>query len=247
MWSLALIARPLGRITLAACGGIALLQLAGTDAARAADPHACYRAVHVPAVTRTVHDRVLVSPSRTIQTHVEPRVRTQKRRVLVRTGREKRVVHPARERVVKRRVLVSPERTLVRHVAPKYRTVARKTLVRRARTLHKPCVRHGRHAMCAVHVPAKYALVHDKVLVSPGRTVREHVPARYTTRVHREIVSPRVTEKVHVAPRYRTVEVATPVAPAYTRQTHVPAKYASVPRTVVVRPAHVRHVRTACH
>ena len=168
--------------------------------AHAADPHVCYKRVHVPAATRLVRERVLISPGATVETFVPPAIHTEHRRVVTQTSRAHRAYHPPQSRIVKKRVLVE-----------------------HARTLHKPCIRHGRHATCAVHIPARYA-----------------------TRVFRHDITPGRMVTTHTAPRVRSVEVHRPVRPAYRRQSHVAPRYKTVTRRVVTKPAHMRHVRTSC-
>ena len=60
----------------------------------------CFVEKHVPAVTRTVHKRVLVSPARTLQVQVPAETHRVRRRVLVESERTRMVTHPAVTRPV---------------------------------------------------------------------------------------------------------------------------------------------------
>ena len=227
---------------------VALLLLGSLapGAALAAAPHVrlCTKTIHVPAVTRTVHERV-ATPSRTVDTIVPPRFSTTTRHLVTQSPRTRIQVHAPR--IDRTTIHVrEPDRIVERHIPARTRKVRRKVLIAPARTVHRPCMRHGRHASCAVHLPAKYGVRVDTVVTHPARTVHARVKGRTTARERRTVVAPGAVERIHEGPRYRTLHVATPEVPTHPRRAHVPGRHVTVAREVVVTPAHTRTVRVPC-
>lgn len=235
---------------LARLGSCAVAMLTGfafaaPELALAADAHRrlCAKTIHVPATTRTVHERVTV-PGRTIDTIVPADVRVQTRTVVTQSPRTRIVTHAPRYRHVETRTR-QPDRIVERHVPAKTKRVRRKVLTHPARTVHKPCIKHGHHTTCAVHVPAQYAYRTEHVVVRPARVEHRRVRGRITTSGHRELVAPGSLERIHVGTQYANVHVAVPEVPQHLRRRHVPAQHRTVARRIVT-PAHTRTVHVPC-
>lgn len=119
---------------------------------------------------------------------------------------------PATYGTIRRRVQVAPARAYHTYSEPIYTTVARQVVVapggyRWERTVD----RHGRERICKVAVPAQTRIVHERVLVEPGRRVTHVVPAVYRdvarTVVLREAQSHRVYHEPVIGVRHRQVLV----------------------------------------
>lgn len=234
----------LGTATFAAMTALALL---APEFAFAADAHrqrTCVKTIHVPAVTRTVHERVTI-PGRTIDTIVAPRNSVTTRRVVTSSPRTRNVIHPPRYTTthVSER---EPDRIVQRHIPAKTKRVRKKVMLHPARTVHRPCVKHGHHTTCAVHVPPTYGYRTETVVTRAARTEHRRIRGRVVSRDHREQVAHGSLERIHVGTQYRDVHVVTPEVPQHLRRRHVPARHTTVAREVVVTPAHVRRVHVPC-
>ena len=215
--------------------------------ALAADPHrarTCVKTIHVPAVTRTAHERVTI-PGRTIDTIVAPRNSVTTRRVVTSSPRTRTLVHPPRYTTthVSER---EPDRIVERHIPVKTKQVRRKVMLHPARTVHKACMKHGHHTTCAVHIPPTYGYRTETVVTRHARVEHRRVRGRVVSRDHREQVAHGSIERIHVGTQYRDIHVATPEVPQHLRRHHVPARHTTVAREVIVTPAHVRKVHVPC-
>ena len=225
---------------------VAALAFGMPDFALAADAHrrTCVKTIHVPAVTKTVHERVTI-PGRTIDTIVPTQRRTTERLVVTSSGRERIAIHPPRYRHVET-VTRTPDRIVERHIPARTKAVRRKVMLSAARTVHKPCVKHGHHTTCAVHLPATYGYRTEHVVTHPARVEHRRVRGRDVTSGHRVLVAPGAIERTQEGPAYARVHVSTPEVPQHLRRRHVPAQHRTVARQVVVTPAHTRQVHVPC-
>ena len=221
------------------------LALLGPEIALAADPHrqTCTKTVHVPARTHVVHDVVTI-PGRTIDTIVPTHVRPTTRRIVTQTPRTRIVTHAPRYDDVTTHVR-TPDRIIERHIPARTKRVRRKVMVAPGRTVHKPCVKHGHHTTCAVHLPPQYGYRTETVVVEHARVEHRQKPGRIERREHRVLVAPGAIERIHEGPRYASVQVAVPEIPAHLRRRHVPARHKTVARKVVT-PAHTKTVHVPC-
>ena len=202
-----------------------------------AEPGHCYARVLVPAIYRTVSERVLIEPEgqRVETTPATYGIETQ--RVLVQEASERIEVRPAEYRTVTEQILVEPERRELVAVPAVYETRTDRVLARAAYTTWKkgrgPIERLDAatgEIMCLVEVPAEYRTVQRRVEVKPAM-MREVVhPAVYRTITKRVVERPAQSRTVTIPPRYETLEVRAVRTPAQQQTVVTPARYADVPK-----------------
>lgn len=152
---------------------------------------ACYQQVHQPAVYRTVHQQVVVTPGGVVHDTI-----------------------PARYGQVTEQVLVEPERVVARHIPAVTRTVHQTVLVRAKSVGWEWRHVHGVKTLCKVVHPAQYATQTQTVIVQPARTVHERIPARYAHRIRTVLVEPARTITRQVPPVIKSVAHTVEVRPA---------------------------------
>lgn len=232
-----------GRSALAVLAASAMML---PQAGLAADPHqrTCTKTIHVPAVTKTVHEQVVI-PGGTVETIVPPQMRTTTRRIVIQSPRERIFVHAPRYDHVTTKVR-TPDRIVQRHVPPRTKRVREKVMIAPARTVHKPCVKHGHHTTCAVHLPAQYGYRPKSVVTQPARVEHRRVSGRTRYAEQRVLVQPGALVRLHEPTQYASVHVSTPEVPQHLRRRHIPARHTTVAREVVVSPGHTRTVHVPC-
>jgi len=173
---------------LALAGALVLASAAGAQA------HQCYRRVVEPPRYSTVEEQVLVSPAREVAEYV-----------------------PAVTREVEETVLVRPERTVTRVIPAQYGYEAQTVEVAPAHREWQTRDENGDVIGCWVNVPARYARVERRVLVSPPREVEETLPAETATRLRTVVVEPAQTMAREIPARYATRERAVLASPGGAR------------------------------
>ena len=148
-------------------------------AAPTAQARQCYRRVVEPPRYATVAEEVMASPAREVADYAPPVTREVEETVVVRPERTVAHLIPAQYAVREETALVSPAH--------------REWRVRRE---------EGETIGCWVTVPARFARIVRRVLVTPAREVTETLPAETETRTRLEVVeAARVSTRL-VPPRY---------------------------------------------
>lgn len=153
----------------------------------------CYEQATVPAVYKTVNERVLVQPA---STYV--------------------VQKPAVYSYQARRVLVQPERVSYRTSPAVYQTRQSRVLVQPASVGWEYRVINGRNILCKVQNPAVYRTVSQKVLVQSASRVAVRQPAIYSSVKEKVLVQPATSYRVQKPAVYQTVSRRVLVQPAQT-------------------------------
>jgi hypothetical protein len=174
----------------AALAGAAILAVS----ALSAEARQCYRRVVEPPRYSIVAERVLASPEREIAEYV-----------------------PAVTRQVEETVIVRPERSVTRMSPAQYGFVAQTIEASPAHREWRTREEDGEVIGCWVNVPARFARIERRVLLSPAREIVETIPAVTATRLRAEIVEP-----AHFVTRV------------------VPARYEARAREILTAPAHAR-------
>ncbi|WP_421983877.1 hypothetical protein [Roseibium sp.] len=154
---------------------------------------ACYQQATVPAVYKTVHERVLV-----------------------RAATQKVVKRPAVYGYQKRRVLVQPERVSYRKTLAVYQTRHRKVMVRRASVGWEYRMIKGVKTLCKVQHPAVYKTVSERVQVQAASKVAVRHPAIYSTVKEKVMLQPASSHVIREPAVYKTVSRQVMVEPART-------------------------------
>lgn len=100
--------------------------------------------------------------------------------------------------------------------------------------------------MCLVEVPAEYAEVKKKVLVSPPTTREEVTPAVYKDVKKRVIATPETTRVIDVPAEYKTVTKTVEDRPTTVKREEIPAVIKSVDREVEVAQARTLWTQVLC-
>lgn len=153
----------------------------------------CYEQATVPAVYKTVNERVLVQPA---SSYV--------------------VQKPAVYSYQARRVLVQPERVSYRTSPAVYQTRQSRVQVQPASVGWEYRVINGRNILCKVQNPAVYRTVSQKVLVQSASRVAVRQPAIYSSVKEKVLVQPATSYRVQKPAVYQTVSRQVLVQPAQT-------------------------------
>lgn len=166
----------------ALAGSALVLSIAAAQAGGDCRGGACYRLVKTPPAFETVSQQVMVRPPQKIARHI-----------------------PAQFDTVHETVVVQPARTFARHIPPRFAVQAETVMVAPASKRWEVSVDiFGNKTGCWVTVPAQYATVHRKVMVSPGGVVHETVPAVTAQRARTVMVRPASVSYDHVPGVYET-------------------------------------------
>lgn len=202
-------------------------------------PGECYARVYIPAKTREVAKRVLLSEP-TEQVVVTPaEYRWVEKEIEIETESERIEVTPARYEMQNRTIVLQPERREVTVEPPVYETVREPVLVRQAYTTWKPGAGPIQkidsatgEIMCLVTVPAEFKKVERRVVKRPARLVTKLIPAK-TMEVEVKVMVERPRRRVIRTPaKTKTVKVQELVRPMKTERKRVAAKYQTVLETV---------------
>lgn len=153
----------------------------------------CYERVRRPPRYGVVAETVEVRPAQTYARHVPPVYDT---------------VHET--------VVIRPEHTVQRIIPAQYATVAETVMVEPERRVWQ-VTRDGwgREIGCWVTVPARHAVRHRVVEISPARAVYDTVPAVYGARARTVLVSPGYVTQETTPAQYATRHRMVLVAPGY--------------------------------
>ncbi|MBG6209622.1 hypothetical protein [Roseibium album] len=154
---------------------------------------ACYQQATVPAVYKTVQERVLV--------------RAASNRVV-----KKAAVYGYQ----KRRVLVQPERVSYRKTPAVYQTRQRHVLVKQASIGWEYRMIKGRKTLCKVKHPPVYQAVSERVKVQAASKVAVRHPAIYSMVKEKVMLQPASSHVIRQPAVYKTVNRRVQVQPART-------------------------------
>ena len=132
-----------------------------------AQAHQCYRRVVEPPRYSTVEEQVMIAPEREVAEYA-----------------------PAVTRTVEETVVVRPERTVTRYIPAEYAVEDQTVEVEPARREWRTRNEEGELIGCWVNVPARYARVAHRVMVSPAREVEQTIPGETATRLRTVVVEP---------------------------------------------------------
>jgi hypothetical protein len=155
-----------------------------------AEAQQCYRRVVDAPQYSAVVERVLVAPAREASEYV-----------------------PAVTRVVEQTVVVRPEQTVERLVPAQYALRADVVEISPAHREWRTRDEQGDVIGCWVNVPARFAQVARRVLVTPAQVVSQTVPEQTATRLATEVVEPAHVVVHDVPAQYATREREVLVAP----------------------------------
>ena len=153
----------------------------------------CYEQAVVPAVYKTVNERVMVQAA---SSYV--------------------VQQPAKYAYQTRRVLVQPERVTYRTSPAVYQTQHHKVQVKSASSGWEYRTIKGRRILCKVHYPAVYQTTSQRVLVKPASKVAVRHPAVYSHVKEKVLIQPATSHRVQKPAVYRTVSRNVLVQPVRT-------------------------------
>jgi hypothetical protein len=208
----------------------------------------CYEQIRQPAVYKTIHEQVMVSPS---GKHVEiiPAIYgTVERAVVVRPASVSWHVVPAQYAWHKEKVLIEPARKIARVIPAVTKTVHRQVMVSEGGWGWEWQVIKGRKVLCKVKRPPVYRTVAETVVVHPEQVIYDVVPAQYGYEKRQVLIAPERKEKVVIPAEYGFVAEQVVVRPAQKRVHHTPPVYRTVSRQVLVQGEHTswRPVRDYC-
>lgn len=219
-----------------------------------AAPGQCFARVTVPAVYETYTEETVVQPeymgTKTIPATYEF-VDTQ---VLVTPPRTEQVTIPAVYRTVHETVLVAPERQEPFTVPAVWQNYSERVLVRPGYVTWKPGSGvFGRAStaqgelLCRVEVPAEYAMVQRRRMVTPERQELRTIAAVTRSETRQEIAVPARVEQREVPAVYRTVKERRVVTPERTEPMLVPAVMKKETLRRVVSPARTEWREVLCN
>jgi hypothetical protein len=159
-----------------------------------AEARQCYRRVVEPPRYATVAEAVMISPAREIAETI-----------------------PAVTREVEETVVVRPERSLTRVIPAEYGYEERTVEVAPAHREWRTRDEEGDVIGCWVNVPARFARLTRRVLVTPAREVEQVIPAETATELRTVVVEPARTVAREIPARYATRERAVLASPGGAR------------------------------
>lgn len=237
--------------------GVSFAMLSGAAVAQGPSPEArpgqCFARVTIPEVAETYTEERIIAPARTEQREAPARYEMVDTQVLVKEPTTEQVVIPGVYRTFTETVVVSPERVEPVLVPATWQTYSERVMVRPAYATWKPgCDVLGRpaaaagDALCRVEVPAQFAQVQRRRVVTPESVASRTIPAVTRQVTRRELVTPARVEARAVPAQYRTVKDRRLVAPATTETVQI----AEVRRTErlrrIVSPARTEWREVLC-
>lgn len=218
-----------------------------------ARPGQCFARVTVPAVYETYTEETVVRPEYVGSRTIPPRYEMVDTQVLVSPPRTEQVTIPAVYRTVRETVMVAPERQEPVTIPARWQTYTERVMVRPAYVTWKPGTGlYGRSSatqgelLCRVEVPAEYAQVQRRRLISPERTEMRTIPAVTRSQTRQEIAVPARVEERPVAAVYRTVKEQRIAEPAREEPVVVPAVTRKETLRRVVSPARTEWREVLC-
>lgn len=207
---------------------------------------ATYRKEAMPVVVRDAHESVQVkdpvfkSEVKTFQISDEykdyvvtpPTFRTEQQKILVRPAHERLRASPA---VIGTR----PVTVVIREPRLVWRPGSKGSDVRRIDAATG-------EVFCLVEEPAKTAVMHREVQITPAQVTREHVPAIEETIVRRVLVTPASMREVLVKAETKDLKIETLLEPAREIRTKVEARTGTMEREVEVTPERYEWVAVVC-
>jgi hypothetical protein len=201
-----------------------------------ARPGECFAKVFVPAVYKTVAEKIVDRPATERIETTPAKYGDTVKKIRVDDGGEKVHVIPATYKTVTERVMVRAPRfkTVVRK--PVIKVTKRRVLLSAARDVWVPVGKNG-NTIRRQRIPAKYQTVVDREVVRPGTTERVEVtPAKYKTIKRRVIDRPARIIREKVPAKYKLVKVRKLLEPSRTNKIPVPAVYKNVSKRVIASP-----------
>jgi hypothetical protein len=218
-----------------------------------ARPGQCFARVSIPAVYETYTEETVVQPAYTGTRTVPPRYEMVDVQVLVSGPRTEQVVIPAVYRTVNETVMVEPERQEPVTIPARWQAYTERVMVRPAYVTWKPGTgvfgRSGAgngELLCRVEVPAEYAQVQRRRMVSPERVEMRTIPAVMRAQTRQELMTPARVEERPVAAVYRTVKERRVIEPAREEAVPVPAVMRKETLRRVVSPARTEWREVLC-
>ena len=207
---------------------------------------ATYRAETVPVIVRDAHESVQVrdpvfkSEVKTFQLSdaykdyvvTPPTFRTEQQKIVVRPAHERLRASPA---VIGTR----PVTVVIREPRLVWRPGSKGSDVRRIDAATG-------EVFCLVEEPAKTAVMHREVQITPAQVTRETVPAVEETVVRRYLVTPPSVREVLVKAETKDIKVDTLIEPAREVRTKVEPRMGSMQREVEVTPERYEWVPVVC-
>jgi len=252
------------KIKLLALGGGAIVAIAGVGAANLAHAHLppghageCFTETMHGPVYRTVTQTVPGAPI--VSYRVIPAVLGHgTRQVVAVPARIERQIVPATYKTVARWSVIPGKTRLVKD-KPVYRDVTERTLIAPAHLEWRDSVVQGGFSpgaaegygaggysvmvrptgvvRCRVLVPARYAVVTRRVLVSPGGEHSVSGPSRKVMCYTRVIATPARTIEHRIPAQYRTVQTTYVIHPAHKERVTTLGPARQVSRRVIATPA----------
>ncbi|MDX2234375.1 MAG: peptidoglycan-binding domain-containing protein [Hyphomonadaceae bacterium] len=223
-----------------------------------ARPGQCFARVTIPAVMEVYSEERIVTPARTEERVIPPRYEVVDVQVLVSEPRTEQVVVPGVYRTFTETEVVTPERVEPVVIPARWETYAERVLVRPAYVTWKPGDNlFGRPAtaapagaetdlLCRVEVPAEYAQVTRRRVVTPERTTTRTIPAVTRQVTRRELVSPARVEARVVPAQYRTVKDRRLVSPETVETVVIPEVRRTEQLQRIVSPARMEWREVLC-
>jgi Putative peptidoglycan binding domain len=235
-------------------GAVALVPLAAVaQEPPVARPGQCFARVSVPAVYETYSEESIVQAEYMGVKTIPARYELVDTQVLVSPPRTEQITVPAVYRTVRETVMVAPERQEPFTVPAVWQNYAERVMVRPAYVTWKPGTglfgRAGAgqgELLCRVEVPAEFAQVQRRRLVSPERVEMRTIPAVTRSETRQEIAVPARVEDRPVAAVYRTVKEQRVVTPAREEPMLVPAVTRKETLRRVVSPARTEWREVLC-
>jgi hypothetical protein len=223
----------------------------------------CYAKMAYAATYRTVTEQVQGAPVVTYR-DIPAVIEHASKQVLVAPARtDHETIAPIYKTVTRWTEAPGPSRVIT--TPPVYRTVAERRLISPAHLEWRPGgVAHGfasggaygngdalqarptGEVLCRVLVPARYALVHRRVEVAPGRQITVPGAPRRVRTEERVLVRPGRVVDHFVAAVYRTVDVPRIARPASRQRIVSPGPVRLISRRVIASPAHYGWAPIVC-
>lgn len=248
----------------AGAAGASLALMTGASFAQGAPPEArpgqCFARVTIPEVAETYTEERIVAPARTEVRDVPARYEMVDMQVLVKEPTTAQVVVPGVYRTFTETVEVTPARVEPVVVPAAWQTYTERVMVRPAYVTWKPGTNlYGRTAgatgmsaggagdlLCRVEVPAQYAQVQRRRVVTPESVAARTIPAVTRKVTRQELVTPARVEERAVPAVYQTVKDRRLVTPATTETVTIPEVRRTERLRRIVSPARTEWREVLC-
>jgi hypothetical protein len=207
---------------------------------------ATYRTEAAPVVIRDAHESVQVS---------EPVFKSEIKSIQISDAYKDYIVTPPTFRTEHQKIVVRPAHERLRASPAVIGTRPVTVVIREPRLVWRPGSKGSEvrridaatgEVFCLVEEPAKTAVMHREVQITPAQVTREHVPALEETIERRFLVTAPSVREVYVKAQSKDVRVQTLVEPAREIRTKVEAHTSTLQRQVEVTPERYEWVQVVC-